>query len=72
MTFYATMQKYKAQKCKNAKMESASKRHLHKYRKMVGYTTGIIGTAISAEGVTDLVYEKREGGHFGLRVRLWL
>lgn len=35
MTFYATMQKYKAQKCKNAKMESASKFHLYKYREMI-------------------------------------
>ena len=65
------MQKYKAQKCKNAKMESASKRHLHKYRKMVGYAASIIRAAISAEGMSVLVYEKREGSHFCLRFRLW-
>ena len=72
MTFYATTQKYKAQKCKNAKMGSASKRHLHKYRKMVGYAASIIRAAIGAEGVTVLVYEKREHRHFGLRFCLWL
>ena len=54
------------------KRNPASKRHLHKDRKMVGYAASIIRAAKSAEGVTVLVYEKREGGHFGLRVRLWL
>ena len=48
-----------------------SKIHLNEQRKMVGYATGIIGTAKSAEGMSVLVYEKSEGAHFGLRFRLW-
>ena len=55
----------------NAKKAPASKFHLNKYRKMVGYATGIIRAAKSAEGMSVLVYEKREGAHFGLRFRLW-
>ena len=52
--------------------QSTSKIHFNEQRQMVGYATGIIGTAKSAEGMSVLVYEKREGAHFGLRVRLWL
>jgi hypothetical protein len=33
---------------------------------MVGYAASIIRAAISAERMSVLVYEKREGGHFCL------
>ena len=53
------------------KRNPASKIHFNEQRQMVGYATGIIRAAKSTEGVTVLVYEKREGAHFGLRFRLW-
>lgn len=37
---------------------------------MIGYATGIIGAAIGAEGMSVLVRQKGEGGHFGLRLCL--